>query len=92
MSRLTPVKAGLAFGLFLGAWHAFWSILVATGLAQTLIDFVFWLHFIRPVFVLDPFEPLRALVLVLFTGGVGFVLGYVLAVIWNAMHRAVAEP
>jgi hypothetical protein len=91
MVRLTPLKAGLAFGLFLAAWHAFWSILVATGFAQALIDLVFWLHFIRPVFMIEPFDPTRAALLVLFTGAVGFILGYAFALFWNALHRSARE-
>jgi len=88
MTHFNPPNVGLAVGLFLGAWHALWSILVATGLAQALIDLVLWLHFIRPVFVIDPFEPLRALLLVGFTTLVGFIIGYGLALVWNAIHRA----
>ena len=89
--HLNARKAGLAVGFFLGALHALWSLLVATGLAQALIDFVFWLHFIRPVFMIDPFEPVRALLLIGFTSLVGFIIGYVLAVVWNAMHKAQPE-
>ena len=90
MGRVAPVKAGLAVGLFIGAWHALWSVLVATGLAQPFIDFVFWLHFIRPPFILEPFEPVRAFLLVAVTGAIGFVLGSVLAAIWNSVHHTSA--
>ena len=55
--------------------------------AQAIINFVFWLHFIKPVFAIDPFDGMRATVLVLVTGAVGFVIGAVFAVIWNALHK-----
>ena len=91
MGRLAPARVGVAFGVFLGAGHALWSVLVAAGLAQTFMDFVFWLHFIRPPFTLEPFELMRALLLVAVTGAIGFVLGSVLAVIWNSVHRSSAS-
>ena len=84
---MQPVKVGVAFGFFLGLWHALWSALVATGLAQPFIDFVFWLHFIRPPFTLDPFELPRALLLIAVTIIIGFVIGVVLTLIWNAVQR-----
>jgi len=91
MGRLSPAKAGLAFGLFLGGLHALWCVLVAAGVAQTLLDFVFWLHFIRPPFMLEPFEVIRALLLVVVTSTIGFAIGAVLAAIWNSVQRSSVE-
>jgi hypothetical protein len=42
-------------GAMLGSWHLLWSLLVALGVAQPLIDFLFWIHFIKPVYVIEPF-------------------------------------
>ena len=83
-----PLKVGLVFGIFLGLWHAGWAALVATGLAQKLLDFVFWLHFISPPYHVEPFALARAGMLVGVTFGVGLVGGFIGALIWNAFHRA----
>lgn len=78
---------GLVVGLLVGGWHLLWSALVATGAAQPLMDFVFWLHFIRPVYVIEKFEPLRAVGLVLLTATVGYAVGGAFALLWNRFRR-----
>ena len=85
--NISTIKAGLVLGALLGAWHLCWAILVAVGAAQSIIDFVFWMHFIRPVLTIEPFDSMRAAVLVVVTGAVGFVIGAMFAVIWNALHK-----
>ena len=63
-------------------------MLVALKWAQPVIDFVFWMHFIKPIYVIEPFEILRAAILFIVTAGVGFLVGSVFALIWNAVHKA----
>jgi hypothetical protein len=41
MGSINPNKAGLALAALMAAWHLAWSVLVALGLAQPLIDFIF---------------------------------------------------
>jgi hypothetical protein len=84
---INPIKAGWALGTLLGLWHLTWSALVAVGWAQAVIDFVFWMHFIKPVYVIEAFDPAVALVLVIVTSSVGFVIGAVLGLLWNWIHK-----
>jgi hypothetical protein len=81
-------KAGLVVGAVYCAWHLCWSVLVALRLAQPIIDFVFWMHFIKPIYVIEPFDIVRAAILVAVTSGIGFAIGSVFALIWNALHKA----
>jgi hypothetical protein len=87
MSTISPIKSGLVLGSVIGVWHLVWSLMVAVGWAQALIDFVFWMHFIKPVYVIEAFNPTTAIVLVVVTSAIGFVLGAVFAVFWNWFHN-----
>lgn len=80
-------RAGAVLGSVVGGWHLCWSALVAAGVAQTVIDFVFWMHFIKPIYVIEPFEPVRAVILIVVTALFGFVAGSAFAIIWNASHK-----
>jgi len=86
MKAIHPVKAGLTLGALIGGWHLCWASLVALGWAQPFIDFIFWMHFIQPVYVVGPFVAARAVMLVAVTSGVGFVVGYVFALLWDKLH------
>jgi hypothetical protein len=77
----------LALGAFLGTWHFLWSLLVALGWAQPFMDFIFWLHFIKPVYVIGPFTIGIALLLIVITTTIGYVAGVVFGVLWNGFHR-----
>jgi len=83
---LRPHRAGLVLAIFLGGWHLFWAALVAAGWAQPLINFVLWLHFIRPVYVVESFDVGIASLLVGITAGIGYALGWGFAVLWNKLH------
>ena len=80
-------KAGWASAVLLGGFHLMWAMIVASGFGQPLIDFIFWLHFIRPVYVIEAFDPLRAAGLVLLTAIVGYAIGSAFALLWNRVHR-----
>jgi hypothetical protein len=84
---INPLKAGVTFGTLLGGCHFFWSLLVAVGGAQPLLDFVFWMHLIQPVFVIRPFSLSAAAALIVFASMAGFVMAFVFALLWNKLHR-----
>lgn len=86
MHHISPKNLGVALGALLGLWHAVWSALVAFDLAQPLIDFVFRMHFVASVYAVEVFDWGTAITLVVMTSVIGFVLGYVFALIWNKLH------
>ena len=81
-------KVGLSVALLFGGVHLLWAALVASGLAQTVLNFVFWLHFIRSGWVVDSFEFGRAAGLVAMTSAIGYAVGAIFAVTWTSFHRA----
>lgn len=71
----------------LGGFHLGWAILVAIGLAQSLLDFIFGLHMIANPYQVTGFDVTKAIMLVVVTFVVGYVLGYVFATVWNNVHK-----
>ena len=82
-----PNKVGVVFGALIGGWHLVWSALVLLQWAQPILDFIFWAHMIRPVYVIKPFDLSAAVTLILITAASGYVFGFVGAIIWNRLHR-----
>ena len=87
MTTINPKTAGLALGSLVAACHLLWSLLVAFGGAQFMINWVFRLHFIKPPFTVGHFSLSLAVGLVVVTFVVGYVMGSVFAVIWNKVHK-----
>ena len=80
-------KVGLVIAALIGGWHLVWAALVAAGWAQPLINFIFWAHMIRPVYVIGPFDAVAAGTLLVITFFLGYVFGYVGGSLWNRLHR-----
>ena len=91
MRTVNALNLGVAVGALVGFLHLAWALLVMAQFAQPVIDFVFWIHFVRPAFRVEPFDPGRAAILVVVTGFVGFVGGYALGLALNWLHRPHAE-
>lgn len=87
MQTLNPNKTGLLFGTLLGASHAIWASFVALGWAQAIVNFVLWMHMIKPVYVVAPFSLWIAVILIAVTGAMGYFGGFVLAALWNWLDR-----
>jgi len=80
-------KAGLVFGLLLGVMHLAWSILVAIGVSQAILDWIYKIHFLNNPFIVAPFNIGTAVILVVFTSIVGFVLGWFFGLLWNVLYK-----
>lgn len=80
-------RVGLAFGGVLGLWHLAWSVMVALGIAQPFMDWILQLHMIELSYRVLPFAPLMALGLIIVTSAFGYIIGYVLGTLWNAVQK-----
>lgn len=87
MKQLHAQKVALVVGVFLGGWHLAWSLLVILGLAQPLLDFVFWMHMIANPYRVTGFTLTQSLTLIIVTFIFGYILGFVFAWLWNMMHK-----
>ena len=85
--KLNPNKVALTLGVFAGGVHLGWSILVALGLAQPLLDFIFGLHMIANPYQVTGFDITKAGMLVVITFLVGYGVGYIFANVWNKVHE-----
>lgn len=92
MRKISPMKAGLAIGLLVGLWHLGWAALVALSWAQPVTDFVLRIHFIEPFIRIQAFHLGTAITLVAVTALIGFLVGAVLAAIWNLFYPADRAP
>jgi hypothetical protein len=81
-----PNKVGVVFGAVLGGIHLLWSLLVLAGVAQALVDFVFWAHMMHLSIAVGPFDAVAAVSLIVYTAVTGYILGYIGAWVWNRMH------
>ncbi len=85
MSKHNVHKVGLAFGALFGCIHLAWSLLIMFGWAQGLMDFIFNLHMINPVYVVSAFNVWTALTLIVVTAVIGYILGLVFGWLWNKL-------
>jgi hypothetical protein len=87
MFTVNPNRAGLVLGTLGGGWHFVWALLVASGWAQAVLNFFFWIHFLSSPWVVQPFRTGLAVLLVVVTAIVWYAMGYILALLWNWIHR-----
>lgn len=81
--ELSKTRAGLMFGVLMSGVHLVWLVLVFTGVAQALLDWVLRMHHMAFTYTMLEFDYMNALILLVMTFVVGYVGGVVLAAILN---------
>ncbi len=87
LNRMNKNKVALVVGSFASLFHLVWGILIAFGMAQGLLDFIYNLHSLNNPFTVMTFDLMRTIGLIVVTFCVGYVFGYVFAMIWNKLHQ-----
>jgi hypothetical protein len=72
-------KVGLFLGIVFALFHAVWAISIAImpGLMQSLLDFIFRIHFLESVWKITTFNFVDAIILIVVTFIVGYIFGWV---------------
>lgn len=87
MGNVSANRVGLSVAAVLAGWHAVWSLLVASGTAQQVLDVAYALHGMKNDALVRPFDPMMAGLLILATAVIGYVSGFVAAFTWNCLSR-----
>ena len=77
--RIEPIDAGMIGCIIMLSIHLFWSAFVFFGVAQVVVDYLFWIHFIKPVYQVEKFDIYIAIYLLITASCIGFIGGYVIA-------------
>lgn len=78
-------KPALVVSLFVAGLHALWAILVVLGIGQTVMDWIFPLHFIDSMYTVTGFNFINAILLVI----TAFVGGYIATSLFVWLWKAV---
>lgn len=79
-------RIALTVGIFIGVLHLIWAILVVLGIGQTILDWIFPLHFISNMYTVIGFSFLGALMLVILSFIGGYVSTLLFIAIWNTVR------
>ena len=85
--NIRPHKVGLVTAVLLGGFHTFWAALVFFGVAQAIYDFILWAHMIHLSLVVGPFDPNATMSLIVITTVMGYIMGYIGALVWKKLHK-----
>lgn len=78
-------KVAMAVGLFVASLHALWAVVVALGLAETYMNWIFPLHFIDNLYTVLPFTLMNAVLLVVTTFVAGYFVTWMFMGFWKLM-------
>ena len=78
-------RLGIVGAVLLTAWHGVWVTLSATGAAQRVADFVLRMHGMKSEVAMGPFEPGMAVLLLMSTAALGYIVGAAGAGLWNCL-------
>lgn len=83
MKELNQNQTGLILGTVAGLFHLLWAVAVALGIAQSILDLIYALHFLNNPFTVTSFSFTNAILLVIVASMVGYAVGWVFALVWN---------
>jgi hypothetical protein len=85
--KIKRYKAGLIVGALVAGLHLIWSALVSLGWAQPVLDFIYKMHFLNNPYIVQAFDPLKVVYLVLMTFVGGYIAGWLFGLLFNELHK-----
>lgn len=82
-TKMEAIDSGFLGCIIMLSIHLVWCVLVFFGIAQTVIDYLFWIHFIKPTYQIDKFDMFVAIYLLITVSCIGFIVGYIFAKVFN---------
>lgn len=82
----TP-NIALIGGFTLASFHACWIVIVASGYAQPILDFIFKLHMLNSPFIVQPFSVLLSAELIALT----FIIGAMYGVVFSLIRKSISN-
>lgn len=82
-TKMEALASGVFGSIIMLSIHLVWCALVFFGLAQTVVDYLFWIHFVKPIYQIDKFDMLVAIYLLITVSCIGFIVGYIFAKVFN---------
>lgn len=84
---LNKNMVGIIVGAFFGLFHLAWGLLVAIGLAQIFMDFIYQIHMLNNPFIIQPFNLGLTITLIIVTTAFGYIFGWVFAWLWDIVQK-----
>ncbi|MFA5009725.1 MAG: hypothetical protein WC553_00640 [Patescibacteria group bacterium] len=85
--RLNGHHVGMVLGAFAVVVHIIWTIMIALGIGQTWMDWIFGLHMITNPITVITFSWGTAVLLWIVVLVVGYILGHIFAWVHNLIHK-----
>lgn len=80
-------KHALAIAIFVAVLHAVWALLVAFGVGQAYLDWIFPMHFIGNVYNVMDFNIMTAALLIVIAFVASYVAAMIFFVIWKMLVK-----
>lgn len=80
-------KPALVVAIFVAFLHALWAVLVAIGVGQTYLDWIFPMHFIGNVYTVIDFSIVTAALLVVLSFVGSYIAALAFALIWKIVTK-----
>ncbi|MDD5012426.1 MAG: hypothetical protein PHQ66_02150 [Candidatus Nanoarchaeia archaeon] len=80
-------KPALAIAVFVSVLHALWLILVASGFAQVLMDWIYSLHMLSNPFIVMSFDMVNAIILLIVPALMSYIAVLLFGLVWKMMVK-----